>query len=216
MKNITAAILLFAVFASPAFAEGFFVGSSIGFASGYPDKTKEIRNALINAGATYTEVIQKKTGIGAFDVHGGQWINEYFGWEVGNAYLGKVDGTWTSVGSSAGSYEYSAHALHAAALGGIPLGKRNKLYGKVGWYAGSTTENVDYTGSYSQSKTEECANFFAGVGYEMSFSDHFAGNVEFNLFNGMKFYDFAKSTPIEKKTEDRTIIRLAIGLNYKF
>lgn len=213
MKKITAVILLYAAFATPAFAEGFFIGGDIGIASGYPDRTAEVGNALIGGGATYVSVTQKKSSV-AYDLRLGQWVTEHFGWELGYDRLGSVDGTWTTTGATTnGSYKYTASASHLAVLGGIPLGGRSKLYGKVGLFSGSTKEDWSSSNGNISSKTQSSSGLLLGGGYEQSFNDHLAGHVGLNLFNGMKFYDFAKNTTA---TDKKTLVQLAVGVDYKF
>lgn len=209
MKRITAAVLLSAAFATPAFAEGFFIGADIGTAAGYPDRTGETVNGLIAAGATYASATQKTSSI-AFGLHGGQWITEHFGWEVGYDALGSVDGSWVSIGATTGSYKYSASAFHVAALGGIPLG-RGKLYGKAGLFSASTKEDASNTVGFSASKTQSSTGLILGGGYELSFSDKIAGHAGINLFNGMKFNDFTNNT-----TSNKTLAQVVVGVDYTF
>lgn len=209
MKKIAAAVLLTASLATPAFAEGYFIGADIGTAAGYPDRTGETINGLIGAGATYASATQKTSSV-AFDLHGGQWITERFGWEVGYDAFGSVDGSWTSIGSTTGSYKYSASAVHVAALGGIPLG-RGKLYGKAGLFSASTKEDASNTVGFSSSKTQSSTGLLIGGGYELSFSDKIAGHAGMNLFNGMKFNDFTNNT-----TSNKTLVQVLVGVDYKF
>lgn len=212
MKKISAAVLLFAAFATPVFAEGFFIGADIGTATGYPDRTAEIANGLVTAGATFASATEKKTSF-AFDLHGGQWVTERFGWEVGYDSLGSVDGSWTSIGGTAttGSFKYSVSALHVAALGGIPMG-HGKLYGKAGLFSASTKEDASNTVGYSQSKTQSSTGLLVGGGYELSFNDKLAGHVGFNLFNGVKFNDFT-NTP--NTTDKNNIFQVVVGVDFK-
>ncbi len=214
MKKITAAFLLSAAFATPVLAEGFFIGGDIGFAGGYPDRTEEVGNGLLSAGATYVSVTQKKASV-AYDLRLGQWVTKNFGWELGYDGLGSVDGTWTSAGGTAttGGYKYTASAAHLAVLGGIPLGGRGKLYGKIGLFSAATKEDAHNTVGYSRSITQNSTGLLLGGGYELSFNEHLAGHVGLNLFNGVKFYDFTKSTTA---TDNKTIVQLALGLDYKF
>lgn len=210
MKKITAAILLSATFATPVFADGFFIGADVGTATGYPDRTAEAENGLVAAGATSVSASEKKTSF-AFGVHGGQWITQNFGWEVGYDSLGKVDGSWTSTGSTTGSFKYSVSAFHVAALGGIPMG-RGKLYGKAGVFSASTKEDWSNNFALSGSTTQNSTGLLVGGGYELPFSDKLEGHVGFNLFNGVKFNDF---TNIPNTTDKNNIFQVVVGVDFK-
>lgn len=210
MKKITAAITLFAVFATPASAAGFFIGGDLGFTAGYPNRTEEVGNGLLGAGATSASVTQKKVSI-ALDLYGGQWVSEQFGWEIGYDALGSADGDWTSTGASTGSYKYTVSAYHFALLGGIPVGGRGKLYGKAGIFSASTKEEWSNTTGFSGSITQSSSGLLLGGGYELSFNDRLAGRAGITLFNGVQFNDFTNN-----QTDKKTLIELAVGVNYKF
>jgi OmpA-OmpF porin, OOP family len=210
VKKIAAAMALSTVFATPAFAGGFFIGGDLGIAAGYPDRKEEVGNGLIGAGATYVSVTQKMASI-ALDLHGGQWVTEQFGWEIGYDALGSADGDWTSSGASTGSYKYTASAYHFALLGGIPVGGRGKLFGKAGLFSASTKEEVSNTGGYHSSITQSSSGLLLGGGYELSFNERVAGRAGITLFNGVKFNDFTNN-----QTDKKTLVQVAVGVNYKF
>jgi hypothetical protein len=207
-KYITAAALSFAL-VTPAFAEGFFIGGDVGIALGYPDRTSDVGNGLMGAGATSAHVTQKVAST-TLALHGGQWINEQFGWEVGYDGLGSVDGTWSSTGSTTGSYKYSASAFHLAALGGIPVG-RGKIYGKAGAFSASTTEDASNTVGFHSSTTTSSSGLLIGAGYSFAFTEKLAGHVGANLFNGVKFHNFATNT-----SDSKTLFNVAFGVDFKF
>lgn len=212
MKQMIFAAALLGSVSFGAQAEGFFIGGDIGTVSGYPDRTGATVSALMGAGATSASATQK-TGSAAFNLHGGQWLNAHFGWEVGYDVLGSVDGSWTSVGATTGSYKYSASAFHVAALGGIPMGGRGKLYGKVGLFSASTKEEARNTVGFFSSKTQSSTGLLVGGGYELSFTEKIAGHAGISLFNGVKFDDF---TTNNTTTDKKTLVQIAVGVDYKF
>jgi hypothetical protein len=209
MKKFVATVALSFALTTPAFAEGFFIGGDVGITLGYPDRTSDVGNGLLGAGATSAHVSQKVAST-ALALRGGQWMGERFGWELGYDGLGSVDGTWSSTGSTTGSYKYSASAFHLAALGGIPVG-RGKIYGKAGIFSGSTKEEASNTIGYHESTTTSSTGLLIGAGYEFSFTEKLAGHVGANLFNGMKFHNFATNT-----SDTKTLINVAFGVDFKF
>lgn len=207
-KNILVLALLSAI-ATPTLAEGGFIGGDIGLVLGYPNRTGETASGLSAAGATSLSVTQKVSSI-AFDLRGGQWITEQLGWEIGYDALGNVDGSWTSTGSTTGNYKYSASAYHFVALGGIPMGG-GKLYGKAGVFSASVKEDASNTAGFSASNTQSSTGLLLGGGYEWSLSDKLAGHTGIDLFNGVKFHDFSNN-----KTENKTLVQISVGVDYKF
>lgn len=202
MKSSFVAVLLSAMLTTSAMAEGFFIGSNIGFAL-YPDRI------ATDPGATSTSTSQQRTSL-ALDLRGGQWFDERYGWEVGYDALGNIDGSWRSVSSSAtGSYKYSASALHLALLGRIPL-RHGKLFGKAGLFSASTTEEVATSTGTSTSATINSAGLMIGVGYEYRFST-IGVHAGFNFYHGMKFHDF-----MNNKVESMSTPQFAAGVDYYF
>lgn len=209
MRKIVGAALLSAVMSTPVYSAGFFLGADIGSTGGYPDRTGETVNALIGFGASSASATQKKASLG-FSVRVGQWVTDRFGWELGYNGFGSIDGSWTSVGATTGSYKYTASAAHLAVLGGIPVGS-GKIYGKAGLYSASTKEEASNTVGYSASKTHSSSGLLIGGGYEWAFTGNLSGHAGVNLFNGVKFNNFVDNT-----TTNKTLAQVAVGVDFKF
>jgi len=201
MKKILAIVLLSATFT--AHAEGFSIGGDIGMVT-YPDYTSDIQTLWLGPNSSVSQNLVSAT----LDIHGGQWINDYFGWEVGFADLGSVSGSYNSAIVN-GSYKYSAAALHVAALGGIPLGK-GKLFGKAGLFS-ATTKLEDNCFVCIPSQTLSSTGLMIGGGYELWFTPHISGRVGLNLYNGVKFINEATYA-----AESKSMLQAAVGANFTF
>lgn len=240
MKNIFVLALLSSlssIITTPAFAEEnttssapastapsasgktTFIGVDIGALSGYPNSTGTIVSGLTANGWTSASATERVSPV-AYDFHGGQWLSERLGWEVGYGVYGSVDGLFsasTTTQNYFGSYAYSASIVYGAVLGAIPLGS-GKLYGKAGLHSTSTTTAFSsyknnlavslITGSTSQSST----GFLLGGGYEYAFNKNWAVRADITMFNGAQFASAWNFATIENKT----LIQTAAGLNYSF
>lgn len=240
MKNTFVFALLAFAITTPAFAEEnstastpapvettppasvrTFIGGDIGMLSGYPDSTGTIVSGQLAGGWTSASATQK-IATTSYGIHGGQWLSERLGWEVGYGAFGNVKGSFSSSSATQsyyGSYEYSASSVYAAVLGAIPLGA-GKLYGKAGLHSTSTTTNYTsylYTFSrlqrtYSGSTTTSSTGFLLGGGYEYAFNKNWAVRADVTMFNGAQFASVTNFATIA----DQTLFQTAAGLNYSF
>jgi OmpA-like transmembrane domain len=204
MKKILA-IALFSTTIT-AHAEGVFIGGDLGLVS-YPDYTTDTTNWLINNGASYVATTQKVVS-GSLEIHGGQWITDSLGWEIGYANLGSVTGSYTSnafVTYPSGAYKYSASAVHVALLGGIPMG-RGKLFGKFGVASASTTLDDPYF-----SQTVYSTALLLGGGYEFWVNPNVSLRAGLDLYSGVDFVNEGSYA-----IESRGMARVAVGANVTF
>ncbi len=204
MRTLLAVGLLGASVASHA--EGFYAGGSIGWTT-YPNYTQDLVNSFAFS-ATQTLVSPYTVGVQA-----GQWVNDYFGWEIGYTDLGSVNGSYTWVGGS-GNYTYSASAAHGAIQGGIPMG-RGKLFGKLGVFSATTTLNDTFTGG-SATQSVSSSGLLFGIGFALSFSHHLSGNIGVTALNGVKFADVSTFGAPPYSVGTKNMVRTAIGVNYMF
>lgn len=209
MKKITL-LLTSALFAAPAFAEGNFFGADIGSTMGYPDSTNLLTQAFIDAGASSARAEQKAGSLGA-GLFLGRWFDANLGWEFGYKYLGGgVDGSWTTVPSVPGTYDYSASALHWAFLARTQAGSGN-IYGKVGIYRASTESQYTITGSTPTIGKDSNMGLVLGAGYESPFSENLSGRFGVDIYNGVEFQEITYGTPASQN-----LYLISLGLAYYY
>jgi len=204
---------------SSAVAEGFFIGAE-GSLVVYPNWAKEIKDTIVSWGYTSYTSTQLAAGIGA-GIHGGQWVNDNFGWEVGYSDLGETTGDFSAYDFAMGNFSYdwnaSASALHALVLGGIKFG-RNKVFGKIGLYQASTKVELVDTTPGAPGSTRVYSNKNSGLqiggGYVFSFTSHLSGSVGLSILSGVKFADLPTANMNKARSENLT--KLAVGLDYMF
>lgn len=202
---IAAAITVFALI-SPASAKGFFIGGDLGMVS-YPDYSTDTVNWLYSQSATYASATQQNVAL-TLGIHGGQWITGNFGWEAGFSDLGSVNGSYSSdavVAYPYGDYTYSASALHAAALLGVPVG-RGKLFAKVGVFSASTTLDDPYA-----TQTAYSTGLLVGGGYELWIDPQLSARFGFNLYNNVKFINEGTYS-----IDNKTMGQVTVGINEIF
>lgn len=236
MKNTFVFALLSFALTTPAFAEEnstsstpapaattpsasgkIFIGVDIGLLSGYPDSTGTIVSGLIANGWTSASAAQK-TSTTSYNIHGGQWLSEQLGWEVGYGDLGSVKGSLNSANATSnysGVYEYSASTVYAAVLGATSLGA-GKLYGKAGLHSTSTTTAIStyqYSLTFqrrsSGSSTTSSTGFLLGGGYEYAFNKNWAARADITMFNGTEVVNVWTGNK-----DAQTLIQTSVGLNY--
>lgn len=204
---------------TPSASGKTFIGVDIGLLSGYPDSTGAIVSGQIAGGWTSASATQKISTT-SFNIHGGQWLSERLGWEVGYSDFGSAIGSFNSTTASQsynGSYQYSASTVYAAALGATSLGA-GKLYGKAGLH--STSTKTEYTsllyrfstlqGRFAGSTTMSSTGFLLGGGYEYAFNKNWAVRADITMFSGVQFANVSKFSTIE----NQTLIQTSVGLNY--
>lgn len=237
MKNTFVFALLSFALTTPAFAEEnstsstpapaattpsasgkTFIGINIGLLSGYPDSTGTIVSGQLANGWTSASATQKISTT-SYNIHGGQWLSEQLGWEVGYSDFGSAKGSYkyaNATQNTSGDYEYSASTVYAAVLGATSLGA-GKLYGKAGLHSTSTTTVYSsYTSSLtlqrtaSGSTTTSSTGFLLGGGYEYAFNKNWAARADITMFSGAQFANVYKPATIE----NQTLIQTSVGLNY--
>ena len=205
-KMLLVLALLFGSSAFDSHAQTFFIGGEVGAAL-YPDFSSDVARSTVNAGASSATVKQDCCGA-AVGVFGGVWINNNFGVEAAYTDLGNVEGKVTTVPASNTFYEYSASAASLAGLGGITLGSRGTLYGKLGAYKAS----VEFR-SATRSITTDSSGLLIGGGYSHRFGKHLLGKAEIAVYNDVKFQTF--NAPQGTTTSD-AIVKIAVGAAYAF
>ncbi len=206
--KVLAAALVSVAVPSSAMAEGFFIGADAGTVT-YPDYTNEITSGLMANGALFASSTQN-AGSFTFGVHGGQWVNQNFGWEAGYTDFGSVTGTFNS-NILSGTYKYSASALYASALGGIPLG-RGKLFGKAGLFSATTKLSGNVFGAGILAPADQSSTgLLLGGGYELAFTNQISGRAGVNLYNGVKFSNVWSGV-----VESKTLVQVGVGVNFTF
>ncbi len=207
--KVLAAALVCAAASSSAMAEGFFIGADVGQMR-YPDYTNEVVNGLMASGAGFASATQDAASF-SFGIHGGQWVNQNFGWEAGYADFGSVSGTFNSnLINGSGTYKYSASALYASALGGIPLG-HGKLYGKAGLFSATTKLSGTVGAFLLAAQDQSSTGLLLGGGYELAFNNHISGRAGLDLYNGVKFSNVWSGV-----VESKTLVQVGVGVNFTF
>jgi hypothetical protein len=192
-----------------------YIGGTLTIAS-YPNAEwgTKIRSAAYANGATYAYAAEpaNKVGLG---IHGGQWLNENVGWEVGYDNLSTDKETVNvlqGINNGFGSYQYSVTALHASVLGGIQFGK-STLFGKLGYHSNSSelTGVAPLTGT-SFSQTASGSGILIGAGYRFPYTDRLSGKFGVDVFKGVVLTDILDYA----KTTKEDVVKLYFGLDYLF
>lgn len=207
MKKIS--VLLAALLGGVALnshAQELFVGVEAGVAV-YPDFTSDVARATVNAGFSSASVKQDG-GSTAFGIFAGAWVTDNFGLQADYIDLGSIEGKVTTVPASNTFYKYSASAFSVAALGGIKLGAKGRLYGKAGVYRAS----VEFK-SATRSITTDSTGLMLGGGYSFRITQHLLARAELTVYNDVKFQTF--NAPQGSSTSDY-ITKVALGAAYVF
>lgn len=189
-------------------AEGYFIGGDFGL-NVFPNWADRGDSAAYNAGLAFSSTSQSTVSYG-LGINAGQWMSQYFGWEIGYNNLGSVTG-YTTAGDSYGnvygnSYKYASTASHAEAL----VGSSSGLFGKVGLYSASTQLTIP---NLTISPTSSSGMYF-GIGgrFYSDDSDHFAFKFGIDIYPKVKFSDLSDFT----KTTNETITKIYLGEDYIF
>ncbi len=196
---------------SVAAAGGFYAGAEIG-ASTVPDMENSVAQTMIASGYPSVTVSQNKSG-GLAAVFGGQWVTRSFGWEAGMVSFGSIKGRIAATNGTSTlftSYRYSSGALSIAAMGGIAVASKGRIFFKAGVYGASATlEGPTSTVSTSS------AGPVIGAGFSYDVIKHLVARVEVNNFVGVKYPNYEFFTPANSSTKTN-ITTLAIGAAYEF
>ena len=216
--NRLLAILLVLLAATPAKAQGFFIGGEASLIA-YPLWDTEIHDTIVNNGSHPNTSTEVSGDLGA-GIHAGQWINDNFGWEVGYDHMGNASGDfsfWDAAFTNYYDYSWKAYAKasHAAFLGSINFG-RSKLRLKGGLYHASTTVDLTSTSPSITSRSWSNSNtgVLLGAGYSFAFTDHLVGNAGINLFNGVEFADLPSANMNNTRSEN--LHKIFVGVDYIF
>lgn len=167
MKNFYSLICIFVVtaffaFTSPVFAEGAYVGGSVGIV--------DYDICASGGGVTCDD---SDTG---FKVFGGMNINETFSLEVSYVDLGEVA---VSAGSYKGAIEVDAVSIDGIAS--IPVNDKFDVFGKLGVtnWAWDYNENYQLIGEGS----DHGLGFKAGAGFKVDLQDNVGLRVELEYYD---------------------------------
>ncbi len=233
MKKALALVLLISVVTTSAFAEENtiptatssdktrFIGGDLGSVSGHPNTAGDIVTGLTALGWTSVSASQSLVS-SASNIHGGKWLSDTIGWEVGYNSFGSAQGSFTAsttTQSYFGSNTYSASSIYAAMLGATKLGS-GKAYVKAGMHSTSTkTEYTAYRYSFSTligtssgSTTKSNTGFVLGAGYEYPFNSNWAIRLDIAMFTNAQFASVADFAVIK----NQTLVQSALGVNYNF
>ncbi len=214
MKNRILVAALLGSISLGAQAEGF-AGGSIGLV-GNPNWVDDANKSMVAAGATSSKTEQNSVSA-SLNLRGGYWLNSNFGAEGGFISVGEAKGTITSTGSGfagTSTYSYTTGALYGAALGGIKLGSKGTLYGKVGLFSASTERKGTSTVPAITPSTKKASStgLIFGAGYSLRVMNHLSIRPELTILSGVKFSNLDDAKPDDKKT----LTQFSIGADYVF
>jgi hypothetical protein len=196
-------------------AEGF-AGGSIGLV-GNPNWADDANKAMVAVGATSSKTEQNAASA-SLNLRGGYWLNSNFGAEGGMISIGEAKGTITTTGTAAvtgtTTYSYTTGALYATALGGIKLGSKGTLYGKVGLFSASTERKGTSTLPAITPSTKKASStgLIFGAGYSIRVMNHLSIRPELTILSGVKFSNLDDAKPDDKKT----LTQFSVGADYVF
>lgn len=161
-KNIIAAVIFSAVMASPAFAEGFYLGADLGRS-----------NASVDVQGTSFDNHDT-----AWGVHGGYKFSPYLAAEIGYRDFGKFDETFSNIAN----VSVKAHAVEASVIGSYPFTESFNVYGRLGVASVKATADFNVLGSNeSLEKTETKAVF--GIGAQYAINKNFSLRTEYTQYS---------------------------------
>jgi OmpA-OmpF porin, OOP family len=165
-KNILASLVLSTLLASPAFAEGFYIGADVG----------QSKLSIDTAGFSLSKTAT------AFGAHAGYEFNPYIAAEIGYRNLGSVDLSNTA--------KLEGNALNLSAIAAYPFNDSVKAFARLGFgkVNHKFTDNRRFS-SYNEDTSETKALF--GAGAEYSFNKNFSLRGEYSQY--AKFEDITIS-----------------------
>lgn len=187
---ITAAVLAIGAWvpASPAPAQGFYIGGSVGRSAA--DDGNAVPDLITSGSVDGTD-----TG---FKIFGGYQFNPYFGLELAWVDLGtaKYSGSFAGFPVTGGSVK--TDGFNFSAVGTYPFGSGFAVFGKVGAFAWESRQN-DVTAGTPFSNKESGGDVFFGVGVSYDFTRNIGVRAEWERFKAVGDIDL-----------------LSVGLAYKF
>jgi OmpA-like transmembrane domain len=211
LPGILVALVASNLLVSIASASGFYAGAEFG-GSSVPDMKGSAFRAMVNSGYSSTTVSQD-TGSGQAAVFAGQWVTDNFGWEASLVSLGSIRGRIAANNGTSTiftSYRYSAGAISLAAMGGINVAARGKIFFKAGAYGASVT----YDGPTS-TVTAHGAGPMIGGGFSYVVMKHLTARVEAANYIGVRYPNFEFFTPANSTT-NTNVTTLSVGAAYEF
>lgn len=196
---------------SLASASGFYAGAEFG-GSTVPNMEDSVSQTMVASGYPTVSVSQGKSS-GQFAIFGGQWVTSGFGWEASAAGFGSMKGrvaATNGTGTIFTSYRYSAGALSVAAMGGINVAAKGKIFFKAGVYGAS----VSYEGPTS-SVSKSSAGPLIGAGFSYDVMKHLTARVEIANYVGVRYPNYEFFTPANSDTRTN-ITTFAVGAAYVF
>jgi OOP family OmpA-OmpF porin len=171
-KNILASLVLSTLLASPAFAEGFYIGADVGNS---------------NASVDYQGYSSSKSDV-AWGIHGGYKFSPYLATEIGYRDFGKFEDNF----SNTAKLSLEAQAVHASVIGSYPFTETFSAYGRLGIASVKATAKATAGYRFAQDdKTETKALF--GIGAQYAFNKNFSLRTEYTQyaeFEDIKFSSF--------------------------
>lgn len=196
---------------SVAMAGNFYAGAEVG-GSTVPNLEGSVAQTMSASGYSSVTVSQNKSG-GLAAIFAGQWVTSSFGWEAGLVGFSSIKGRVAATNGTSTifpSYRYSSGALSFAAMGGIDVASKGKIFFKAGAYGASVTLD----GPTSTVSTSS-AGPVIGAGFSYDVIKHLVARVEVNNFVGVKYPNYEFFTPANSSTKTN-ITTLAIGAAYEF
>lgn len=162
-KNIFAAVILSAVMASPAFAEGFYLGADLGRSNASVD----VQNTSFDNHDT------------AWGVHGGYKFSPFLAAEIGYRDFGKFDETYANTAN----VSLKAHAVEASVIGSYPFNESFNVYGRLGVASVKATADLNARGRnyFHDEQTETKAVF--GIGAQYAINKNFSLRTEYTQYS---------------------------------
>ena len=188
MLAACAAMALALAAASPAFAQGFYIGFGYGQSELGDLVAADIDAELASLGFASTTTVDAKDS--GYKLYGGYEFNRNFALETGYYDLGTFTSHSVTTGVGAGTIdgEWDAWAIPIALVGTVPLGASFSLFGKVGGAFTSldaTARGTSTPKTFEFSESESEFGTYLGVGAGVFFGQGWGIRVEWELFAGV-------------------------------
>jgi opacity protein-like surface antigen len=201
LTKLFAAALVSLASLSSAAAEGFFLTADAGV-------------LMYTNTSTLTVLGVDFMNPGAINFGGGYNFNRYFAIEVAHTFVG--DSTITASGFFSFKETLRSSANHVAAVGTLPIGDHNGIFGKIGL----ARTSIDYTNSgvgVSESASGSKTNAMWGIGWKYDFSEHWGMHVQFEDFGKTSVGPvISNGTVLAGTGGDIGMSLFSVGGEYKF
>ncbi|MDW5415521.1 porin [Iodobacter sp. CM08] len=162
-KNILASLILSTLIASPAFAEGFYIGADVGSSN----MSVDVNNNSLDKNNT------------AWGINGGYKFSPYLAAELGYRDFGKAEENYYGLANAS----VKANAVQASVLASYPFNDAFSVFGRLGVASIKVTAEINadvLAYSKSNEKTETKALF--GIGAQYAFNKNFSLRAEYNQY----------------------------------